>query len=295
VLLLLLEQEGRLALSGAPVTHLLPELSGSPYATADLLALATHRSGLPGWRPLYLQGSSLGSYLEQIARTPLAVAPGRTLYTDLGYVLLGAAVERAAETPLAPLFRQRIAHPLGLRRTGFVNDPAEFADAAATERGNRYERQMAGPAGSGHSWRAEVLRGEVHDANAHGLGGAAGHAGLFGPLEEVARLAHELLRGADLPLGGSARRKLLRAVPPGASRTVGFVTAECSSAAAGILAPDAAGHTGFTGTSLWLDPRGDRLFVLLTNRVHPQVQERNFQLLRRAFHRLAMRLTRSGA
>ena len=91
-----------------------------------------------------------------------------------------------------------------------------------------------------------------------------------------------------LGLGPAARQKLLQVVP-GGTRTAGLVSAGASSAARGLLPESAAGHTGFTGTSLWLDPGGDRLFILLTNRVHPVVQTRNFQLLRRAFHRLASR------
>ena len=104
-----------------------------------------------------------------------------------------AALESVSGRSLSRLFRERVAEPLELPRAGFATRPAELSDAAATERGNAYEREMAGALGRGHAWRTQLIRGDVHDANAHGLGGAAGHAGLFGTVEEVARLARELL------------------------------------------------------------------------------------------------------
>lgn len=290
LLLVLLEQD-RLVELKAPLGSLLPEFAGSSWASTPLLALATHTSGLPSWRPLYLGSRSLQGYLTTIAGLPRAAEPGRTLYSDLGYVALGAVLERAAGMPLDALFRRRIAAPLELLRTGFATTATAFPDAAATEQGNDYERRMAGQLGATHAWRTALLRGEVHDANAHGLGGVAGHAGLFGPLGEVARLAAELLRPARLGLGARARARLLDVAPASEGRTVGLVTARYSSAAAGVLPDASPGHTGFTGTSIWLDPAGGRLYVLLTHRVHPRVPERSFQPLRRGFHRLAAQAT----
>ncbi len=289
-LLVLAEQEGRLDLD-APVETFLPELAGSRYAEQSLVALATHRAGLPAWSPLCASASDLSGYVERIACMPAAVPPGRTLYSDLGYILLGAILERAAGIPLDRLFRQRIAEPIGLSRTGYAGRSDGFRDAAPTETGNRYERAMAGSAGTDYRWRRQSIRGEVHDANAWGLGGIAGHAGLFGTVDEVARLGGELLEGQTLPIGSRARRRLLEVASPGAGRTVGFVTAGSSRAACGILPESAPGHTGFTGTSIWLDPDRRRVFVLLTNRIHPRVANRDFQRVRRAFHRVAHRVS----
>jgi CubicO group peptidase (beta-lactamase class C family) len=212
-------------------------------------------------------------------------------YSDLGYILLGATLERAGGRSLPRLFAETVARPLGLTHTRYAGSSPPLDGAAATERGNAYERGLAGERGRNFAWRTHVLRGEVHDANAARLGGAAGHAGLFGTAEEVARLAREILEPRSLRLGEPARRRLLD--PSAGGRTVGFVTAATSSAARGILPPVAPGHTGFTGTSLWLDPDRGRLFVLLTNRVHPEVGPRDFQLVRRAFHRTALRRSAS--
>jgi CubicO group peptidase (beta-lactamase class C family) len=286
LLLVLLEQERRLDLDDPAARHL-PELAGSPWAGTSLLSLAVHTSGLPAWEPLYLAGRDV---VRSIAGRSPAAEPGRTLYSDLGYMLLGEVVARVAGESLDAAFRRRIAAPLGLLRTGFARDPRAFADAAATESDSVFERRMAGRAGEGHPWRIGVLRGEVHDGNASWLGGVAGHAGLFGPLDEVSALARELLEPERLDLAPRARDRLLATAPGADGRTVGFVAAGRSAAARGILPASAPGHTGFTGTSVWLDPPSGRLFVLLTNRVHPRVSPREFALVRRGFHRIASRL-----
>ncbi len=284
-LALLLEEEGALELT-APTGEYLPELAHTPLGERPLIALAQHAAGLAAWRPLYLQARSREAYVAAIAALPAATAPGGVLYSDLGYILLGIVLERATGRGLDQLFRERIAVPLGLARTAFATRD-RFDDAAATEQGNAHERTMAGAAGERHPWRTHLLRGEVHDANAYMLGGAAGHAGLFGPIDEVARLAGEILSPTRLRLSPEARRRLLDAGPGG--RTVGWVTAGHSAAARGILPDDAPGHTGFTGTSVWLDPARTTVSVLLTNRVHPRVPPASFHVVRRAFHRLALR------
>ncbi len=289
-LLVLAEQEGRLDLD-APAETFLPELAGSRFAAQSLVMLATHRAGLPAWSPLCAKASDLAGYIEQIAAMPAAVPPGRTLYSDLGYILLGAILERVAGASLDRLFLQRIADPMGLLRTGYAGTSDSYCDAAPTETGNRYERDMADSAGSGYRWRLDSIRGEVHDANAWGLGGIAAHAGLFGTADEVARLGLELLEGDALSIEPRARRRLLEVAWPDSGRTIGFVTAGSSRAASGILPESAPGHTGFTGTSIWLDPGRRRVFVLLTNRIHPRVANRDFQRVRRAFHRVAHRVS----
>jgi CubicO group peptidase (beta-lactamase class C family) len=292
LLLVLLEQAGRVD-PLRPVHRFLPQLRGSVFSEASLLDLATHTAGLAAWRPVYLDAAGREAYIERIAREPRAVQPGRVLYSDLGYILLGAALERLEGISLERQFRQRIATPLGLPRIGFASDPRRFADAAATERGNAYEREMAREDHGRHRWRTAILRGEVHDANANALGGIAGHAGLFGTVAEVASIARELLRPFRLDLGPRARRRLLEPAAGAPGRTVGCVTASAAAAARGILPAAAPGHTGFTGTSLWLDPAHERFFVLLCNRVHPTVRHRDFRVIRRGFHRLGARLARS--
>ncbi len=288
----LLERSGTID-PDAPVRGLLPEWSSSPYGDATITDLAAHRSGLPAWRPLYLDASSAEGYLARIAVEPPAAPPGTTLYSDLGYLSLGVALERAAGEPLDRLFDRCVARPLGLRRTGFAGGTERFRDAAATEQGNAYERGMAGAAGEGYAWREEIIRGEPHDGNARALGGVAGNAGLFGTASEVGAIGAEILEPRRLPLDRRARERLLRRVAGAGTRTFGFVPASESFAARGVLPDDAPGHTGFTGTSLWLDPERGGVYVLLTNRVHPRIPADDFQPVRREFHRVAVRIATS--
>jgi CubicO group peptidase (beta-lactamase class C family) len=275
----LAEDEGRLDL-GAPAGTWLPELAGSPWARASLLDLGAHRAGLPPWRPLYLSGSTREAYLDAIAREPLAQAPGTTQYSDLGFVLLGFVVERALGSPLDRLFDERIAGPLALPRAGYAGTTTRFADAAPTERGNAYERALCGDAGRDHPFRTETIRGAVHDGNAWGLGGIAGHAGVFATAAEVAAIARFVL---DSP----ARRRMLAPVAGPGSRSFGFTFPSLTESVGGVLDEDAVGHFGFTGTSLWIEPRSGRSYVLLTNRVHPEVPRADFTRVRQTFHRVA--------
>lgn len=255
----------------------LPELRGSRYASATLLDLGTHRAGLPAWRPLYLRGSDRDGYLAAIAAEPRACPEGETLYSDLGYLLLGFALERAMGMPLDRAFDERVARPFGLRSTGYPGTSDRFAEAAATERGNAHERALAGKEGEGYPFRTETIRGVVHDGNAWGLGGVAGHAGLFGTAAEVREIGRAILDGPGA---------LLRPADSGA-RTFGLVPAGLTDSVRGVLDHDAVGHFGFTGTSLWLEPGRRRVFVLLANRVHPVHPTRSFVAVRRGFHERA--------
>lgn len=289
LLAVLLERERRLVLDTS-LGVALPELRRSPYAAATLRDAAAHRAGFPAWTPLYLAGRSREDYLAAIAATAPGAAAGTTLYSDLGYVLLGIALERAAATSLDRLFDERIAAPLGLRRTGFPGRGGRFAAAAATERGNAYERALAGPRAPGEAFRAEMIRGQVHDGNAWGLGGVAGHAGLFGTAAEVAKIALAILEPPRLGRPRGAFAPMLEPAAGAGSRTVGFLCARDTVSVRGILPDSAVGHFGFTGTSVWIDAAGARVYVLLTNRVHPEVLDRDFGETRRGFHAAAVAL-----
>ena len=286
----MLDREGRLGLD-TPLGAVFPELKTSPFGGATLRDAAAHRAGFPGWVPLYATGTTPAAYVAAIAASDRRQAAGETVYSDLGYVLLGFAVERAAGAPLDALFGERVALRLGLTRCGFAGVTEAFGDAAATERGNAYERALAGPRAQGYRFRAEVLRGQVHDGNAWGLGGVAGHAGLFGTAGDVAAIALAILDPHRLGLRTGAFDPMLRPVAGGDGiRTVGFLRAKDAESVRGILPDDAVGHLGFTGTSLWIEPARSRVYVLLTNRVHPTVPSVPFTATRRGFHALAAAL-----
>ena len=286
--LAILEEQGRCSLN-APAVEWLPELEDSVYAGASLLRFAAHTAGLPAWRPLYLSGNDAAAFLADIAAQP-AGPPGGTVYSDLGYLCLGLAIERIVGRSLDVWFEETVAAVLGLKHLGFATR-VDCSAAAPTERGNAYERSKAGDPGAGHAWRRSMIQGEVHDGNAYALGGVAGHSGLFGTLGDVVTLASELIRPRALELGARARARLFTEALPGSGRTIGFVQASASDAARGVFAADAPGHVGFSGPSLWLEPDRGWVYALLTNRVHPVVDGLDFQPVRLGFHRSARALT----
>jgi CubicO group peptidase (beta-lactamase class C family) len=287
LLAILLEREGRLPLVST-LGSIFPELRPTPYGSVTLRDAACHGAGFPAWRALYLEGVTREDYVHAIASTLPEAARGTTLYSDLGYLLLGFAVERAGGAALDRLFEERVARPLGLSRCGFAGRSGRYRDAAATERGNAYERRLASAEEADTRFRRELIRGAVHDGNAWGLGGVAGHAGLFGTATDVARIALALLEPPRLGRPRGSFEAML--VPAGrqGDRTVGLMTAASTESVKGILAADAVGHFGFTGTSLWIEPAASRVYVLLTNRVHPEVPAEDFVATRRAFHAAAV-------
>jgi CubicO group peptidase (beta-lactamase class C family) len=286
----MLDLEGRIRLD-TPLGSVLPRLRESPFERATLRDVAAHRAGLPSWIPLYLAGTSRDAYVGAVASCARQGPPGSTLYSDLGYILLGFALEEATGTPLDGLFDERIARPLGLARCGFAGRTGRFGDAASTELDRAYERTLAGPDAPGQRFGGAILRGQVHDGNAWGLGGIAGHAGLFGTAEDVAKIALSILDPTRLGLEAGALDVMLRPVAAGAGiRTLGFLCAQDTDSVRGILPDRCVGHSGFTGTSLWVDAARPRIYVLLTNRVHPRVPMEPFTETRRGFHRVALDL-----
>jgi serine-type D-Ala-D-Ala carboxypeptidase len=289
MLLAQLIERGLLDLSW-PVSRIMPEFNTREKRNINIGQLATHSAGLAGWRPYYILAETPDQVLDIISREPLEYEPGsRVAYSDPGYIILGLVLTKISGKPLDELARQNIFEPLGLKRT-FFNPPRSLRrEIAASETGNQYERKLAGDLAERYQkWRTEVIWGEVHDYNAFFLGGAAGHAGMFAPAMEVYRLTRQFLPGSQLL---NATLELFREnLTPGCEegRSLGWMLASVGETAAGpALSPASFGHTGFTGTSLWVDPEKERIYILLTNRTHPVHKEFNMNERRRQFHSLA--------
>jgi len=319
-LAVLLERKGRMRLSD-PVARWIPELAGTDKEAITIRQLGCHTSGLPAWLPLYADGRHdpvtvpMRRYLQGIAVAPLESPPGqRAVYSCCGYILLGEAVARAAGKPLDALFSERIERLLGPTMLGYRVPPGLLNRTAPTEADSATEREMVAKRGLEYDgWRMGIIRGEVHDGNARGLGGVSGNAGLFGTAEDLARFAVELL-----PDPGRAIRRepgTRNSGPPrqdvvvsraglfredevsvfttpepseGEVRSFGWqLAATLGSAGDGVFPPTALGHTGFTGVSLWIDREAGRAFILLTNRIHPANRGTDMNAIRRQFHRLA--------
>ena len=288
-----LQSAGRLAIEDRVDRHLPDWRPRDEGPALTLLDLLTHRSGLPAWMPLYAMASDVTGRIGAVAAAPRAHAPllGVT-YSCPNYLLAGFALERASGAPLDRLFRDHVTGPAGVGDLGYRPDPSERPRTAATEAGNAHESALAGPWAAGYNgFRRDVIWGEVHDHNAWSLGGAAGNAGLFGTARGVWSLARHFLGGGLL--ADEERGWFAHDFTPGLNqaRAVGFQLAATPGCSAGAsLSPRSFGHTGFTGTSLWMDPEAERIFVLLTNRVHPRFRERDLHPLRREFHALARAL-----
>ena len=288
-------EAGELRLDG-PVSLYLPEFDRADKKTITIAQLLTHTSGLPGWRSLYsLAGGEPDRATSAIADIELEYKPGtRVVYSDLGFIVLGLLLERLSTSSLAQMARNEIFEPLDLKRTFFNPELAMQTGIAASETGNAYERGMCSErdANDQRKWRQELIWGEVHDGNAHFLGGAAGHAGLFSTAGETLKLANQFLGSQTQLLQPTSCELFRRNLTPGLdeARSFGWQLAETKDSAAGAdLPPDSFGHSGFTGTSCWIDPNHERIFILLTNRTHARALPFvNINSVRRRFHSLAV-------
>lgn len=267
---MLLEEQGLLELDRRVVEYL-PELDDPAKAGITVRMLLTHTGGLEAFAPLFREYRGREQYLEQINRRPLRAAPGaQTTYSDWDLILLQLILERQSGQPLDLFLQQRVFELLGMRETMFNPPPVLRPRVAATEVDQA---------------RGGLIWGEVHDPNAWAMGGVAGHAGLFSTLGDLAIFAQAMLNHgeyAGLPL--LRPRTVARWTAPqvhGSTRALGWDTPGERSSAGRHSGPRAFGHTGYTGTSLWVDPERGLFVVLLTNRVHPTSENQRHVPLRR--------------
>ncbi|MCG6924731.1 MAG: serine hydrolase [Acidobacteria bacterium] len=278
-----LVDEGRLDLD-ARVADVVPEFSGGAKDRVRVRQLLTHTGGLLWWDRLYEQLRGRPAYLERILEMDLDYDPGtKMVYSDLGIILLSEVLQRLAGEPLEAMARRRVVEPLGMRDTQYLPPVGLRPRIAPTER---------------DPWRGRVLLGEVHDENAFALGGVAPHAGLFSTAGDLARFAQALLNGGELEgqrIVSEATVDLFtrRAGVAESTRALGWDTPSNGkdprsstpgdpgySSSGSLFSPRSFGHTGFTGTSMWMDPERGLFVILLTNRVHPTRENRKISRVR---------------
>jgi serine-type D-Ala-D-Ala carboxypeptidase len=275
-------EEGRVQLMQS-LGSVLPEAKGLPTEHLTLRQLASHTSGLPAWKPLYKLPDK--SILEEILHTSPEKEPGtHYTYSDLGYILLGTIVTRLLGKPLDVLVRERILQPIGMKTAGYNPPEALYPVIAAT----------------GHSRNREgaVIVGQVHDENAHALGGVAGHAGLFASLEDMVRLAlslqyPQMAAHCSIPpilsiAGKHLSQHSLIDASVGSHGIGWFLSPNPYLPPAELLSPRSFGHTGFTGTMFVVDPELDCTMILLTNRVYSPGDGGGVLRIRRLFINAAL-------
>jgi CubicO group peptidase (beta-lactamase class C family) len=248
-LVLSLVRERQLQLD-MPFRELVPDFRGGNKDRVTLQQVLTHTAGLAWWKSFWKEASSPEEVVWLAAKEPLAQDIGEFRYSDLGYIMLTAGLANAAGQPFRDAIRERVLNVVEARSCEFGPRPAE--DCAATE--------------ADTAWRRKRLRGEVHDENAYAMGGVSGHAGLFGTAADVAAIIRVYRDGAVI---GNELRDLARTEQyrgGGVRRGIGLVLRPPEGLP--FFSEDAFGHTGFTGTSVWVDPANDLTLVLLTNRVY---------------------------
>jgi CubicO group peptidase (beta-lactamase class C family) len=273
--MMLAVSEGKIDLD-APVQRYVPAFAGAGKEAVTIRHLLTHSSGLPAHRRLWELATDRAGAIALVNSTPLDTVPGvRMVYSDLGAMVLTEALESAYAMRLDSLLASRVFQPLGMSSTEFLPPASILPRIAPTER---------------DPWRGRILRGEVHDENAARLGGISGHAGLFSDAEDMLTFGEWLLGRRE---GGTAGRVPISPAvaatfttrqdrPPGSSRALGWDTPSENSSAGTRFSSQSFGHTGFTGTSIWMDPTRGVVLVLLTNRVNPTRDNNRHVALRRA-------------
>ncbi|HYR11247.1 MAG TPA: serine hydrolase, partial [Longimicrobium sp.] len=245
---------------GAPVRRYVPGYRGEGRGDITVRQLLTHTAGLPAGDWLYGSASSPEQALRQVMRTDLVTQPGeRMVYSDFGMILMAEAVRRVADEPMDRFLARRIFGPLGMQNTFYLPPP-------------ELQRRTVPSAMPGRERPYEV-DGVVHDGNAYRLGGVAGHAGLFSTAWDLSVYAQTLLNG-----GAYGTRRIwqngtvaafIRKQPNAGTRALGWDTPAARSSAGSYLSERSFGHTGFTGTSIWIDPTKDLFVIVLTNRTYP--------------------------
>jgi CubicO group peptidase (beta-lactamase class C family) len=265
-------EEGRLNLE-APVQKYIPEFTGKNKELVTVRNLLTHSSGLPAWRPLYKEARTPEEAVQLVFTTPLDTLPNvRMVYSDLGIITLGKIIERISGESLDGYLALHVFGPLGMKSTMYRPPAWMRQRIAPTER---------------DPWRGRLVYGEVHDENSYALGGVAGHAGLFSTGHDLAIFAQMYLNGGvhdSVRIVSETAVKTFTQVQDStlSNRALGWEVPSGTNSAGHLLSKHAFGHTGFTGTSIWMDPDRDLFVILLTNRVDPSRESRGIYAVRPA-------------
>ena len=271
--------EGRIGLDDS-VSKYLPAFAEGEKAGITIRHLLTHRAGFPPFRQFWTFCATPAAMIDSAFATPLVSKPGdSTIYSDIGFITLGKVVEQASGTTLDAYLQREFIDPLGLLSTMY-NPPSSLVERIA-------------PTEVDTAWRKRLVRGEVHDENADFLGGVSGHAGLFSTSRDLAVLMSMILQNGSY--GGKHYLKpetielFTRNAAPG-SRLLGWdVKSPTGSSAGSLFSPTSFGHTGFTGTSIWVDYERELCVIFLTNRVHPTRANTKLSGVRPAVHDAVVR------
>jgi serine-type D-Ala-D-Ala carboxypeptidase len=302
---MILHERGILDLN-APIIGTLPEFLLDSSGKTDsrrhdvtFRTLLAHSSGLPAYEKLFLKAHSRQELLTAAMSMPLSADPGtRAVYSDIGFIILGIALERIADQSLDAFCRREVFVRLPMANTTFNPSPTlrPTIPPTADERSGcgadtpvraplKSESEPGVSLSSRSTFRNRIVQGEVQDENAYVLGGVAGHAGLFSTAEDVAHFANAMLQGGSSILRPETLALFTRRdSTPGTSRALGWDTPSTPSQSGKYFGPNSYGHLGYTGTSLWIDPDRQLSITLLTNRTWPDCSNQAIKQVRPKFH-----------
>jgi CubicO group peptidase (beta-lactamase class C family) len=274
---MILYQRGLLDLE-TPVAAIVPEFLDASVKDprrddVTIRMLLAHSSGLPAYEKLFQRSNTREQLLHAALSAPLTANPGsKAEYSDIGFIVLGLALERIANENLSEFCQREIFGPAGMSRTGF-NPPLEW-------------KLLIPPTANDQAFRHRITQGEVNDENASVLGGVAGHAGVFATAEDLARFASLLVQGGQPLIRPETLALFTRREPEpeGTSRALGWDTPSQPSQSGKYFSPTSFGHLGYTGTSLWIDPERKLSVTLLSNRTWPDSSNQAIKEVRPKFH-----------
>lgn len=269
---MMLEEQGMLDLDRTVASYL-PEFNAPDKAAITIRMLITHRGGLEAFAALYKEFKGRDQYLTQINLRPLRSTPGtETVYSDWDLILTQLVIEKITGQTLDQFVSEKVFVPLGMAATMFNPDSARFFSRIAPTEID--------------SVRGGLVHGKVHDENAWAIGGVSGHAGLFSSARDLSVFAQMLLNGGEYNgvriVKSSTLARWTAPQSRTSSRALGWDTPSKGSSAGNYFSPRSFGHTGFTGTSIWIDPEKNLFVILLTNRVNPTRNNNRHVPLRRA-------------
>jgi len=270
-----LYEEGKLRLD-SKVSSYIPEFGVKGKEKITVWHLLTHSSGLPAYKKYFLETKGKENIIKRICDEELEYEPGtKSVYSDLGFILLGVVVEKLTGENLEDYIKRILFDPLEMKDTMF-NPPKNLLGRIAPTEDD--------------PWRKRVVHGEVHDENAYAMGGVSGHAGLFSTVRDLAKFCQLLLNGGIYNGKRILKRSTIEYFTkkvdiPESTRALGWDTPSKEGSSAGrFVSSKAFGHTGFTGTSIWIDPEKDLFVVFLTNRVHPTRENQKIREVRQRVH-----------
>jgi beta-N-acetylhexosaminidase len=269
----------------APIVRYLPEWSSGPQPEwrqkVTVRNLMTHTSGLPPFKEYWRTSKGKTDTLRMIFAEPLEYEPGtRVVYSDLGIILMAEIIQRLTGQPLDILANKYIFGPLRMKNSMYNPPKKMWPLIAPTEVDER--------------WRGRLIQGEVHDENAYAIGGVSGHAGVFSTSPDLAAFCQMLLNGGIYAHQRIVKRATIAefAVPQALAqntRTLGWVVPTEGSSSGHYFSTHSYGHTGFTGTTIWIDPDRQLFVVFLTNRVNPTRENHKIAEVRPAVHDAIMK------